>query len=188
MPGRGPEPASPAFQPDRPDSKRRGLLAAMFGSALGVGLTALGFLTGLWTAITARFMMPNVLTEPPHRFKVGLPSQYPPGHVETKYKERFGVWVVHGVWRNQWQIFALSTVCTHLGCITLWEADQRRFRCPCHGSGFDVQGINFEGPAPRALDRFAIRLAEDGQLEIDKTKTFQLELGQWDDPACYVLV
>jgi len=70
--------------------------------------------------------------------------------------------------------------------VTIWQASQRRFKCPCHGSGFYADGRNFEGPAPRALDRYAIRLTDDGQLEIDTSRTFQAELGQWNDPASYV--
>ena len=158
----------------------------MFGSAMGLGFTALGLASGLWAAATARFMMPNVVNEPPNRFKAGLPGDYPPGFVETKYKERYGVWVVHGVYRGKRQIYALRTVCTHLGCITNWQPSENRFKCPCHGSGFYADGVNFEGPAPRALERYAIRVADDGQLEIDKARAFREELGQWTDPACFV--
>ena len=85
-------------------------------------------------------------------------------------------------------VFALSTVCTHLGCITLWQEEQQRFKCPCHGSAFSPDGINFEGPAPRSLERFAIWIADDGQLEIDLSRVFQEELGQWNDADCYVPV
>jgi cytochrome b6-f complex iron-sulfur subunit len=172
--------------PSDPDPKRRGLLRAMFGSFLGLGFTALGAAGALWAAATARFMMPNVLTEPPRRFKAGLPGDYPPGRVETKFKERFGVWIVHGTYQGRRQIYALRTVCTHLGCITIWQESEQRFKCPCHGSGFCADGINFEGPAPRPLERYAIRLTDDGQLEVDKGRTFQEERGEWEDPACYV--
>jgi cytochrome b6-f complex iron-sulfur subunit len=168
------------------DRRRRGLLRAMFGSTMGLGFTALGLASGLWAAATARFMMPNVVTEPPNRFKVGLPGEYPPGSVETRYKERFGVWVVHGIYRGKRQIYALRTVCTHLGCITIWQPGEQRFKCPCHGSGFYSDGLNFEGPAPRPLERYAIRVADDGQLEVDKGRTFREELGQWNDPGSFV--
>jgi len=177
---------TPALPAQAVDRRRRGFLRAMFGSAMGLGFTALGFASGLWAAATARFMMPNVVTEPPNRFKVGLPGAYPPGFVETKYKERFGVWVVHGVYRGKRQIYALRTVCTHLGCITIWQPGEQKFKCPCHGSGFHPDGINFEGPAPRPLERYAIRVADDGHLEVDKGRTFREELGQWNDPACFV--
>jgi cytochrome b6-f complex iron-sulfur subunit len=180
-PGAGPTSAS------RVDGKRRGLLRAMFGSAMGLGFSALGLASGLWAAATARFMMPNAIAEPPSRFKVGHPADYPPNTVGTRFRDRFGVWVVHGSYRGKSQIFALRTVCTHLGCITLWQPNERRFKCPCHGSGFSAEGINLEGPAPRPLERCAIRIADDGQLEVDTSRTYREELGQWDDPASYVL-
>ena len=169
-----------------PDPKRRGVLRVMFGSAMGLGFTALGAAAGLWAAETWRFLMANVTTQPPGRFKVGLPDDYPRGCVETKYKTKHGVWVVHNVYQGRSQISALRTVCTHLGCITLWQEAEQKFKCPCHGSGFTKDGINFEGPAPRPLERYAIRVADDGQLEIDRSRIFRQELGQWDDPACYV--
>jgi cytochrome b6-f complex iron-sulfur subunit len=108
--------------------------------------------------------------------------------VETKYQQPFGVWVVHGHYRGQRQIYALRTTCTHLGCITLWQAAQQQFKCPCHGSGFSVEGLNREGPAPRPLERCAIRLSDDGQLEVDRSLTFREELGQWSDPRSFVLL
>jgi cytochrome b6-f complex iron-sulfur subunit len=167
--------------------ERRGLLRAVFGSALGLGLAALGAVSGLWTAAAARFMVPNVVTEPASRFGIGPPADYPPGRVETQFKERHGIWVVNAEYRGKQQIFALRTVCTHLGCITLWQESERKFKCPCHGSGFHTDGINFEGPAPRPLERYALRLTDDGQLEVDKSRTFREELGQWEDPASFVL-
>ena len=127
---------------------RRGVLRAMFGSLLGLGFTALGCVTGLWAAAMARFMMPNASAESPQRFKVGFPADYPPDRVETRFHQKHGVWVVNGVYNGQRQIFALRTACTHLGCITTWQAAERRFKCPCHGSGFCANGVNFEGPAP----------------------------------------
>ncbi len=185
---RGNPAAAAPPRPAGPDPKRRGLLATLFGSGLGLGFAALGAVHGLWAAAAVRFLMPNALAEPPSRFKVGYPGDHPPGRVETKFKDRYGVWVVHGAYRGAQQIYALRTACTHLGCITIWQPGEQRFKCPCHGSGFHADGINFQGPAPRPLERCAIRLAEDGQLEVDKGRTFQEELGQWSDPASYVAV
>jgi len=165
---------------------RRGWLSALFGSAMRWGFGALGVASGLWAAVTTRFLMPNAVAEPPRRFKAGLPNQYPLHHVETAYQPRYGVWVVHGVYQGRRQIFALRTACTHLGCITIWQPNEQRFKCPCHGSGFSLNGIPFEGPAPRPLERCAIRIAEDGQLEVDTGRLFHQELGQWDDPDCFV--
>jgi cytochrome b6-f complex iron-sulfur subunit len=80
----------------------------------------------------------------------------------------------------------LRTYCTHLGCTPLWLDAEQKFKCPCHGSGFSKEGINLEGPAPRPLERYAIRVAEDGLLEVDKSRLFQQELGQWKNPDSYV--
>jgi cytochrome b6-f complex iron-sulfur subunit len=170
------------------DGGRRGVLKAVLGSLLGLGFAALGAVGGLWTLATGRFMLPNVLTEPPSRFKVGFPGDYPSGYVQTKFKEKFGVFVIHGSYRGKRQIYALRAVCTHLGCIVIWQENEQKFKCPCHGSGFYRDGVNFEGPAPRPLERYAVGIADDGQLEVDRSKLFREELGQWDDPACYVSV
>lgn len=178
---------TPGRRFDEPVSRsdpRRGFFRTVFG----IGMTFLSGAAALWTAGTARFLMPNVVAEPARRFKVGYPADYPPGRVETRFKEQYGVWVVHGDYHGQSQIYALRTVCTHLGCITIWQESEKRFKCPCHGSGFYMDGINFEGPAPRPLERYAIRIAEDGQLEIDRSRVFQEELGQWRDPESRVVV
>ena len=134
----------------------------------------------------ARFMMPNVLVEPPTKFKIGPPNDYAPGTVSTKWQAQFNIWVVNGEVDGVRSIYALSTVCTHLGCTPNWLEGEQKFKCPCHGSGFYKSGVNFEGPAPRPLERFGIRLAEDGMLEVDKSVKFQKELGQWTNPACFV--
>jgi cytochrome b6-f complex iron-sulfur subunit len=142
--------------------------------------------TGAFTLALARFMMPNVLVEPPSRFKVGSPGDYPFGTVTTKWKARYAVWIVHSEFQGRNLIYALSSVCTHLGCTPNWLEGEQKFKCPCHGSGFYRTGVNFEGPAPRPLERHGIRLAEDGMLEVDKSVKFQQEMGQWDDPSCFV--
>jgi cytochrome b6-f complex iron-sulfur subunit len=170
------------------EGRRSVLMGMMLGSFLGIGFTSLATTFGLWTLGTARFMFPNILTEPPSKFKVGFPSNFAPGQVETKFIAQFGVWVVNWEFNGAKQIYALRTVCTHLGCTPNWLEGEQKFKCPCHGSGFYKDGINFEGPAPRPLERYAIHLADDGQLEIDKSKLFQQELGQWDNPDSYVTV
>lgn len=183
-----PTPAEPA--PERPT--RRGFFSTMigvvFGSSLAIGFSSLFVTNLLWLLGLARFMFPNILTEPPTVFKVGYPDDYAPGQVETRFVAQFGVWIVRYEYQGQPQIYALRTVCTHLGCTPNWLEAEQKFKCPCHGSGFYKDGINFEGPAPRPLERYAIRVAEDGQLEVDKSRRFQEELGQWKDPASFVPV
>ena len=170
------------------DGERRGLLAVLFGSFLAIGFTGISSVFGLFALGAARFMFPNILTEPPSSFTVGFPGDFAAGMVETKFKAIYGIWVVNTEYDGQPQLVALKSVCTHLGCTPNWLETEQKFKCPCHGSGFYKDGVNFEGPAPRPLERYAIHLAEDGQLEIDKSRTFQEEMGQWRDPACFVSV
>jgi cytochrome b6-f complex iron-sulfur subunit len=171
---------------------RRGFIATtakvFFGTPLAVAFTSMGLTSLLWTLGFARFMFPNVLIEPPTKFKVGFPAGYSPGQVEAKYKAQFGVWVVRWEYEGESQIYALKSVCTHLGCTPNWLEGEQKFKCPCHGSGFYKDGVNFEGPAPRPLERYAIRVADDGQLEVDKSRKFMEEVGQWTDPNSYVSV
>jgi cytochrome b6-f complex iron-sulfur subunit len=152
-----------------------------FLSRVAAGWTLFGAASAAGLLATARFLFPNDLFEPPTRFKIGKPSDYAAsaeGSVDEKWKAKYGIWVV----RDLEGFFILSTVCTHLGCTPNWLAAERKFKCPCHGSGFYVTGINFEGPAPRPLERFKLTLAPDGQIEVDKARKFQQELGQWEDP------
>lgn len=165
-------------------AERRAFLFGM--SALAVGFTALTGVLALWTLGTVRFMFPNVLRLPPSRFKVGFPDTFAPGSVEEKFKAQFGVWVVNTEFNGAQQIFALKSVCTHLGCTPNWLEAEQKFKCPCHGSGFYKDGINFEGPAPRPLERYAISIGNDGQIEVDKSKTFHEEMGQWSDAASFI--
>jgi cytochrome b6-f complex iron-sulfur subunit len=183
-----PMPVRPARPPKSDQEDRRGFLEIALGSFMAVGFTALSVTGGLFTLGLARFLFPNVLAEPPSRFKVGFKEGFPSGKVETKFVAQYGVWVVNGEFEGQQQIYALKTVCTHLGCTPNWLEAEQKFKCPCHGSGFYKDGINFEGPAPRPLERYAIRIADDGQLEVDKSRFFQEEIGQWADPDSYVPV
>ncbi len=156
-------------------------------SPFAMAWTALGAVTGIATLGTARFMFPNVLVEPPSKFKVGPASDYPLNSVSNKWKDQFGIWVVHtDQYEGKDLIYALSTVCTHLGCTPSWLDGEQKFKCPCHGSGFYITGVNFEGPAPRPLERVGLRIAEDGMLEVDKSVKFQEEMGQWVDATSFV--
>jgi cytochrome b6-f complex iron-sulfur subunit len=184
MPAR-PDYARPAAQRSKAEIAER--RAFLFGlSALAVGFTALAATAAAWTLGTARFMFPNIVRLPPSRFPVGKPDAFAPGQVEERFKAQFGVWIVNAEYNGQQQIFALKSVCTHLGCTPNWLEAEQKFKCPCHGSGFYKDGINFEGPAPRPLERYAISIASDGNIMVDKSRIFQEEMGQWKDPTSYV--
>ena len=150
---------------------------------IGIAWGSLVASIGVVLTGSLRFLYPNVLYEPPQQFKIGLPDDFQVGQVSTLFKDRFGVWVV----RNEQGFYALISVCTHLGCTPNWLSNENKFKCPCHGSGFYATGINFEGPAPRPLERAAITLAEDGQIEVDKSRKFLYERGGWDDPASFLV-
>jgi cytochrome b6-f complex iron-sulfur subunit len=167
-------------------TERRVFILGM--SFLAIGFTALSATAAAWTLGTVRFMFPNILREPPSRFSVGTADKFPPGQVEERFKAQFGVWIVNTEYNGQQEIFALKSVCTHLGCTPNWLEAEQKFKCPCHGSGFYKDGINFEGPAPRPLERYAIGVGSDGSIEVDKSKTFQEEMGAWNDPASFIPV
>ncbi len=139
-------------------------------------------------AATGRFMFPNVLNEPPQQFKAGFPNEYGMG-VDERWKEKFGIWLVRtpdDIEAHASGFYALITVCTHLGCTPNYLSAENKFKCPCHGSGYRLTGINFEGPAPRPLERARVALADDGQILVDKSRKFQYELGQWKDPDAFL--
>ena len=139
-------------------------------------------------AATGRFMFPNVLNEPPQQFKAGFPNEYGMG-VDERWKEKYGIWLVRTVEdieQHASGFYSLSVTCTHLGCTPNYLSAENKFKCPCHGSGFRTTGVNFEGPAPRPLERTRIVLAEDGQILVDKSRHFQRELGQWADPEAFL--
>jgi cytochrome b6-f complex iron-sulfur subunit len=197
-----PSPAAPPPKPPAPakpavvaPTRRTFLVAALLGSW---GALFGSWFAAAWTTFTlsmlgmtlgtVRFMFPNVLSEPPSTFKAGGVDGYEENKVDDKFKET-GAWVIrHKDERGRDIIYALSTTCTHLGCTPNWLEGEKKFKCPCHGSGFKITGVNFEGPAPRPLERYAIRKTDDGLIIVDKSRKFQREIGQWDDPDSYILL
>lgn len=150
------------------------------------GWAAFAAAMGSFAAMSLRFFFPNVLAEPPSTIKVGIPTDFEMGEVNENWKSEWGFWIVRSnYYDGEDKIYALSTICTHLGCPPAWLAAEQKFKCPCHGSGYYVSGVNFEGPAPRPLERFKITLGDDGQLVVDKAAKFQEELGQWTDPESF---
>jgi len=139
-------------------------------------------LTTLLAAVRSSF--PRILFQPPSTFKAGFPKDYAIGEVSEKWKKDYRVWIV----RTEEGFYALFAKCTHLGCTPRWLTAESKFKCPCHGSGFYRTGINFEGPAPRPLERLKITLAEDGQLVIDKSVKYLFEKGDWGKPGSFLKV
>ena len=186
-----PPAAPPKPAPPKPAAKETVVTRRSFLSWMTLAWTA--FTASMLAAVTAtaRFMFPNVLFEPPPTFKAGYPNEIQVGQVDERFKQRFAVWLVRTAfdpYANAEGIFALSTVCTHLGCTPNWLEGEQKFKCPCHGSGYYKTGVNFEGPTPRPLERFAISLADDGQILVDKSRKFQQEKGEWSNPAAFLKV
>ena len=165
------------------EDKRRHLNRREFFSFLSVGWIAFTAACAGLLSLALRYSYPNVNFEPQMEFVAGPPDEYEEG-VDERWKNKFGVWIV----RLENRIVALSNICTHLGCIPNWQPADRKFKCPCHGSGYYMNGINFEGPAPRPLERYEVSLTPKGEIRVDKTKVYRYEKGQWDNPSSYVEV
>lgn len=148
------DPHEPGLEPQE-QARRRFLLLVGSGAlgAAGLGLAA----------ATLRFIEPNVLFEEERRFAVGRPEDVPVGTVLVLVRQR--VFVV----REARGFYALSAVCTHLGCITRYEAERRGFFCPCHGSRYSLGGAVTAGPAPQSLVRLQLTIERE-QLVVDAGK------------------
>lgn len=152
-------------------------------TAGGLGWLALtgSAAAGLWA--TGRFLRPGRPTDADTVVDAGLLGRYlmlSPGHA-LEVPSPAGIWLV----RVQNRLVALSATCTHLGCRVAWNADSRCFRCPCHGSSFAADGKNLDGPAPRALDRFAV-CTREGRLIVNRSRRFRREQGEWEHPDSFV--
>jgi cytochrome b6-f complex iron-sulfur subunit len=139
--------------PTERDDGRRAFLSLVGVSAMGVA--------GLGTSVTAvRYLWPEVLFEEDTRFAVGRPEEIAPGTVLVLPEHK--VFIV----RDDVGFYALSSTCTHLGCMTRYEKENGRIFCPCHGSQFAPDGRVVGGPAPRPLPRLELAV-EDGRLVVD---------------------
>jgi cytochrome b6-f complex iron-sulfur subunit len=147
--------------------------------------TVAAFLTA-WFIAFFRFFLPRTLFEPATSFKIGYPEEYGLG-VDTKFQQKYRIWVD----RTPDRLFVIYAKCTHLGCTPDWKSSENKFKCPCHGSGYDSEGINFEGPAPRPMDRAHLEISPDGQILVDVSKLYQWPKGQpsqFDDDGSYLPV
>lgn len=148
-----------------------------FLRTLGMG----ALLTGLAGQLFAmmRALVPNVLYEAPRTFKVGLPEAFAQGITYLEDHRLF-------IGRDQRGLYAISAVCTHLGCtVKMLNLNQPRtveiggkpteiaqeFHCPCHGSKYYGDGTNYAGPAPRPLDWYRLEVSpDDGQLVVNSSQ------------------
>lgn len=184
---KAPSPATPAAKPTPPAPANAGgaeqklqprkMRRRLIWSCV-VGYLAANFLMFL------RFFFPRALFEPSTVFHIGYPSDYALG-VSEKYKQLARIWVV----READRLFVIYGRCTHLGCTPDWKPNENKFKCPCHGSGYTPEGINFEGPAPRPMDRARVELDATGQLVVDTSKLYSWPKGgkdEFDEPGAYI--
>jgi cytochrome b6-f complex iron-sulfur subunit len=75
-----------------------------------------------------------------------------------------------------------------LGCTPNWLETEQKYKCPCHGSGYYINGVNFEGPTPRPLERFRIYFDATGNIIVDKSKKYRQDLQQWNENGSFVLM
>ena len=145
----------PAHTPEVKDDQegRRRLLTFLSG----FGLLGSAVLSAFSNFV---FIKPRATYGQPSRFQVGKPDEFPSG-TKLALEDRRICLV-----RDGDQIAALSTTCTHLGCIV--SPSDTGFSCPCHGSRYDQDGNVTGGPAPKALAWYKVSLAPNGELEVDK--------------------
>jgi menaquinol-cytochrome c reductase iron-sulfur subunit len=151
---------------------RRSFLARLTGA-----LVAAGGLVAGWPFF--RSLVPNGLYEPPRRFKVGAPEEFQQG---MTFIDKHRVYL----FREGGAFYAISAVCSHLGCTVKFAPYKTKkqqtvrnhtfdaigeFHCPCHGSKFYGEGTNYAGPAPRPLNWYPVELSRaDGELVVDLGK------------------
>lgn len=173
-----------ADYPPKP-STRRSFMMSWAGAAWG----SFALAGGAGSMAMLRFMLPNVLFEAPQQFKAGKLEDYEFDKPDERYKQDKKAWIVKLTkdFDGKKKLIALDITCTHLGCTPNVLFSDQKYKCPCHGSGFRFTGMNFEGPAPRPLERYKVSIDPvDGQILVDKTRKFQFEKGQWEDRESYI--
>ncbi len=149
---------------DKSITRRTFLALAGLGAVAGVGSILGGSILG--------FLYPNAMKVPPSVFSIGRPADVlaTEGKVFNP-KQKVFVEVVGDKVRVQ------TGVCTHLGCTV--NAVETGYACPCHGSTYDLEGLNTGGPAPRPLVYFEVYLGASGELLADKTKKIHVPGDAW---------
>lgn len=154
---------NPTAVPDSPEEMNR----RSFFIKLGVGSVAVAALGT--AAFSYQYLSPNVLYEPSPIVDAGKPDHYPPDSVT--FDPQTAIYVV----RTTGGFFALSAICTHLGCLTAYKPELGIIACPCHGSKFKTDGVKIEGPAPHPLPWLRMWLDDDGNLMVDRSNAIAVK-------------
>jgi len=135
------------------DTSRRDFLNRLINFLIGIWATIVAFLGG-YAGI--RYVWPTAKTAgPTGGNKVSFPiSELPEGGIKKILINGKPV----GVIRSGGKLYALSLICTHLGCIVSWHPEVKRLICPCHGGTYDLTGAVLAGPPPRPLRSYEVKL------------------------------
>ena len=148
-----------AGAPDAP-GRRRALVLLVNTVVAGIG-AAFAALLGAFAlrpaaaATAARWIRAGTTDD----LKPGVPTPrvLAFSRVDGWYRERARE-TVFVVWDGDRSVHAFSGTCTHLGCQVNWDAEKKRFLCPCHGGAYDANGRVIDGPPPRPLDTLEARI------------------------------
>jgi cytochrome b6-f complex iron-sulfur subunit len=130
-----------------------------------LGLGSLSIAAAGTAVFSYQLLSPNVLYEPSPIVNAGSPEGYALDSVTLDVNS--GIYLIHA----KEGFFALSAVCTHLGCLTAWKPDLGIIACPCHGSKFHREGDKIEGPAPKPLPWLRTWVSDEGDLMVDRSIT-----------------
>ncbi len=139
---------------DQDHSRRTFLTRVGLGCVAATGLASIG--------ATGRYLFPAVLYEPSMKSKIGRPSSFADGSITFLSESKIFVY------KSPQGIYAISAICTHLGCVV--TQTETGFSCPCHGSVFDGDGVVTRGPAPRGLPWLDVSMTPGGQLVVDRSR------------------
>jgi Rieske Fe-S protein len=147
----------PTQQPSGDDTSRKSSLARRrflntIWKILGIGLVV----EAGWTSYD--ILNPKASGAVGGVLNAGSPQDYPEGVVKYFLDGRFYITSSDG------NLVALYQKCPHLGCRVPFCDSSGRFECPCHGSKYNIRGEYIEGPAPRGMDRFLIKVSGDRVL------------------------
>ena len=142
-------------------ARMTGLISAVIGVGLGVPL--------LTFAIKPALRKKDILwadAGPVSGLSVGVPTEL--SYVATSmdgWMKTSTMKAVWGILQQDGSVVVFSPQCTHLGCAVHWDSMEKTFKCPCHGSVFDINGKITGGPAPRPLDTLPYKI-ENGRLMV----------------------
>lgn len=149
-------------------SRRRFLSVIGWGAVAGV--------SGILGAAMLGYLYPNALKIPPSVFPIGRPADVlaSEGRVFIAAQKAF-------LEVSKGRVRCMTAICTHLGCTV--NAVETGFKCPCHGSTYDLDGHNTGGPAPSPLVYYKVYKGASGELLVDKSQVIQMPNEAWYSPT-----